>query len=134
MIYCPRCGNQNPNGATRCQACGVQFAAAPQRPPMQQGYQQGYQQQGYQPAPAGYAQKPASVPGKGLGIASMVCGIVSFFVFGIVLGILAVVFGAMAKNKGYTGGMATTGLVLGCVGLGLSILMIFACGGMGLFL
>jgi len=115
MLICPRCGNQNPNGATRCQACGVQFAAAP-RP--------AYPPQG------GYAQQPAFVPGKGMAIASMVCGIVSFFVgiWGVILGVLAIVFSVVAKNKGNRSGMATAGLVLGCVGVGISVLFWIACG------
>lgn len=105
MFICPRCGAQNMDGATNCSNCGVPFTAQPV-----------------------YGAPPSSTPGKGLAIASMVCGIVSFFCFGIILGVLAVIFGAVAKNKGYTGGMATAGIVLGVVGLGLYIVMLVACG------
>ncbi|PRY38339.1 uncharacterized protein DUF4190 [Spirosoma oryzae] len=57
----------------------------------------------------------------GLAIASLVCGILAFFVFGIVLGILAIIFGGVAlskirKNPEVSGrGMAVAGLVLGIV-------------------
>jgi len=57
----------------------------------------------------------------GLAIASLVCGILAFFVLGIVLGILAIIFGGVAlskirKNPEVSGrGMAIAGLVLGIV-------------------
>jgi Co/Zn/Cd efflux system component len=57
----------------------------------------------------------------GLAVASLVCGILAFFVFGIVLGILAIIFGGVAlskirKNPEVSGrGMAIAGLVLGIV-------------------
>lgn len=63
-------------------------------------------------------------PGKGLAIAGMVCGIVSFLCFPIVTGILGIVFGAVAKKKGYTGGMATAGIVCGAIGLGLYFILL----------
>ncbi|MBE7011925.1 MAG: DUF4190 domain-containing protein [Ruminococcaceae bacterium] len=69
----------------------------------------------------------ASQPGKGLAIASMVCGIVSFFCFGFILGLLAVIFGGVAKSKGYRGGMATAGIVLGVIGLAFYVIMLIAC-------
>lgn len=57
----------------------------------------------------------------GLAVASLVCGILAFFVLGIVLGILAIIFGGVAlskirKNPEVSGrGMAIAGLVLGIV-------------------
>ncbi len=107
MLVCPRCGAQNMDGAPACSNCGAQFAVTPT--------------QAYAPV--------VKQPGKGLAIAGMVCGIVSFFCFGIILGLLAIIFGAVAKNKGYTGGMATTGIVLGCIGLGLYLVMLLFIGG-----
>ncbi|MBE6984239.1 MAG: DUF4190 domain-containing protein [Ruminococcaceae bacterium] len=62
--------------------------------------QYGYQQQqpyGYQP---NYPYPQAKQPGHGFAVASLVLGIVSFFVFAFVSGILAIIFGAVAKNKG----------------------------------
>lgn len=57
---------------------------------------------------------------RGLAIASLVTGIVSLFVAGIPLGILAIVFGAIAAGKLEKGdgrGMAIAGLVLGIIGV-----------------
>lgn len=57
----------------------------------------------------------------GLAVASLVCGILAFFIFGVVLGILAIIFGGVAlskirKNPEMSGrGMAVAGLVLGIV-------------------
>ncbi len=67
----------------------------------------------------------------GLAIASLICGIVGLFFLGILLGPLAIIFGAislnkMAKNPGmYSGkGMAIAGLVIGVVATLLSIILI----------
>ncbi|QJD81463.1 DUF4190 domain-containing protein [Spirosoma rhododendri] len=57
----------------------------------------------------------------GLAIASLVCGILAFFLLGIVLGILAIIFGGVAlskirKNPEVSGrGMAVAGMILGIV-------------------
>lgn len=101
-MYCSKCGSNNPEGALHCSACGAPMNGGPV--------------------------VPASEPGKGLAIASMVCGIVSFFFFGLVLGVVALVFGLVAKNKGYTGGMATAGVATGAVAIGLSLIGMIACG------
>lgn len=108
-MFCSKCGNSNPDNALHCSACGEPLVSNPN------------------PAPA-YNPAPASEPGKGLAIASMVCGIVSFFFFGLVLSVVALVLGLVAKNKGYTGGMATAGVATGSVALGLSLLSMIACG------
>lgn len=59
-----------------------------------------------------------------LALWSMICGIASFFCcsFGVVLSILSIVFGVMAKNKGSTSKKATAGIVLGVIGLVLVVL------------
>ena len=72
MIYCQKCGAQNDDNAQFCVGCGTPFA---------------------QPQKNDVVSKQ---PGKGLAIASMVCGIVSFFWAGIVLGILALIFGGIS--------------------------------------
>lgn len=102
-MFCSKCGNANPDNALHCSACGESLVS--------------------NPGPA-----PVSEPGKGLAIASMVCGIVSFFFFGLVLGVVALVLGLVAKNKGYTGGMATAGVATGAVAIGLSLIGMIACG------
>ena len=56
----------------------------------------------------------------GMAIASLVLGIVSLFVAGIPLGILAVIFGSISMRrleKGNGRGMAVAGLILGLVGI-----------------
>ena len=66
-------------------------------------------------------------PGVGLATASLVCGILSLtggLLFGLTLGVLAIVFGASVRGKiqrgemhASAGGQAIAGLVLGIVGL-----------------
>ena len=81
---------------------------------------------------------------KGLAVAALVLGILAFLtsIVGIVLAILAVIFGALALKRireepELYGGrkMAIAGLVLGIVLLGISILVLFivAAGTLGLF-
>lgn len=110
-MICPKCGTNNAEGVAFCANCGT----AMENTPVQPAYNR--------PAPA--------QNGKGLAIASMVLGIVSLIMFALIAGTLAVVFGAMAKKKGYTGGMATAGLVLGVIGLATWLLMMIFCSGCG---
>jgi hypothetical protein len=84
--------------------------------------------------PYTYGQPNAAPRANGLGIASMVLGIVAVIpCFSVILipGLLAVIFGAIAlsqlgKNPArYTGkGMATAGLVLGLVSLVILLLFV----------
>ena len=68
-------------------------------------------------------QQGTSKPAEGFGVASMVLGIVSLFVFGIPAGTLAVIFGGIAlsrvrKDPSLRGrGMAIAGLVCGIIGI-----------------
>lgn len=90
-----------------------------------QNYQQPQQPQQpmYQPQPV-YAPVTTVAPGKGLATASLVLGIVSFFLFPVICGPLAIVFGIMAKKQGNTSGVATAGIVTGIIGLVLWIIML----------
>ncbi|MET8829173.1 DUF4190 domain-containing protein [Streptomyces sp. NPDC004610] len=102
----------------------------PQSPPP--GY--GYPSPAYPPAPpVGYPQAPAGYvvavqPSNGLGTTGLVLGIigvvcsVTFFLWflGVILGILAIIFGAIGRGKANRGeatnrGAATAGLVCGIV-------------------
>ncbi|MBQ1977880.1 MAG: hypothetical protein II225_03950, partial [Ruminococcus sp.] len=56
-------------------------------------------------------------------------GIVSLLCFPVVTGVLAAIFGGVAKSKGNTSGMATAGIVLGIIGVASWIIMVIACGG-----
>lgn len=63
--------------------------------------------------------------GKGMSIAAMVCGIIGLFVGGIILGPLAIVFGAIGMKRDGRG-MAITGLITGIIASLWSILVIAA--------
>lgn len=97
-MICRNCGNNNPDNANVCSACGAPLMTVQ---PMQ----------------------PAQQKGKGLAIASLILGIVSFFVFAYIAGALAIIFGAVAKKQGFRGGLATAGIVLGIVGIALTIIL-----------
>lgn len=110
-----------------------------------QGYQS-YGQQNYNP----YVQQPPyapqspytlpntkKYPGRGLGIAGMVVGICALFyallngtaTASIILGVLAVVFGAVSLTKGRAvgrkNGFATAGLSCGIVALAIDAFVVF---------
>ncbi|MFI2508445.1 DUF4190 domain-containing protein [Streptomyces sp. NPDC018972] len=94
------------------------------------GYPSGPAPQGMPPAP--YPQTPGYAmpmqPSNGMGTAGLVLGIIglvcslTFFlwIFGVILGILAIVFGAVGRGKANRGeatnkGSATAGLICGIV-------------------
>ena len=66
----------------------------------------------------------------GKAIASLVTGILGLLVAGIILGLVAIVLGVMARRDierepGLGGrGMATTGIVLGAIGLVLAVILL----------
>lgn len=101
-------------------------------PPPPYGEQPSHGQQPYPSAPPpgyGYGY-PQPRPGNPLAIASLVCGIVGFLVFGVVLGPLAAIFGGIALSKANAGasgrGMAIAGLVLGLIATVIAIVLIVA--------
>lgn len=109
---------------------GTPYGAAPQQPVGQQPY--GAPPQYGQPGspfnaygqPSYYGVPPES---KGLSIASMCCGIAAFVGLGIFLlpQLAAVILGHLALKREPSGrGMAIAGLVLGYVGIALTILVI----------
>ncbi|WP_171170370.1 DUF4190 domain-containing protein [Streptomyces sp. I05A-00742] len=116
----------------------------PQQPPQQPGY--GYPGPGSQPQ-GGYPVAPPVQPygagpyappmqmSNGMGTAGLVTGIIGavcslivvFWLFGLILGILGIVFGAVGRSKVSKGlannrGSATAGIVLGVVALALPFL------------
>ncbi len=123
-MFCPNCGQNNLDEAQFCTACGT---ALNQEPAAQQPtYQQpAYQQPAYNAAAPAKPKQPAN----GLAVASLVLGLVSFFCFAVITGGLAIIFGAVAKNKGNTGGMATAGIACGVVGVALWLVMLICCQG-----
>lgn len=144
-MFCPKCGAQNDANQQVCETCGCPLNDAPQQP-AQPTYQQPvqpvppvYQQPG-QPVPPAYQQpvqqvvmvKP-SVPGKGLGIASMVLGIIAIVCFcwgwvGIICGIVGLVLAsvglAKSKNAGMKNGFAVAGLVCSLVAVGAATIIV----------
>ncbi|MFC2022993.1 DUF4190 domain-containing protein [Chloroflexota bacterium] len=111
-MYCPKCGAENPEGASFCQKCGAGLtqpipasAPAPQQPIVMQ------------------AERTS-----GMAITSLVLGIVGFIINP--LSVLAIIFGAVAlsqigKDPTLKGkGMAVAGLVLGIVIAAIWIILI----------
>jgi hypothetical protein len=96
------------------------------------------------PQPGGFGAPPYGQPGhsgspkNGLGIAALVLGILSLVtsfsvVGGILLGLVAIVLGALGrsrakKGQATNGGMALAGLILGVIGLIVSVVIAAAVG------
>lgn len=75
---------------------------------------------------------PATPPRNGFGVTALVLGIVGIVfswvpVFGLLLGVLAVIFGAVGYFKA-RGGMAIAGLVLGAITVVIGIIVVAAVG------
>ncbi|MGA5518703.1 DUF4190 domain-containing protein [Streptomyces pseudogriseolus] len=96
----------------------------------------GYPHAGYAGAPApgypgGWAGAAAPLPSNGMGVASLVLGIIAAAAFclwpvAIVLGLLAVIFGAIGRGKANrgeatNGGQALAGVICGAVGSALAL-------------
>ena len=148
VMFCKNCGAQLSEGAAFCPNCGTavvkevaepvyQQPAEPQQPvyrqpaePQQPVYQQPvYQQPVYQPVVNG---APRSNPGKGMGIAALIMGIVSCCFFWIpyfniiclmmsIAGLILSIIGLKkSKSAGASAGVSVAGLVLSIIGLVLS--------------
>ena len=70
-------------------------------------------------------------PGKGLAIASIVMGIISFFlirfhIVSVAFGLLGILFAALAPSKGCKGGIQVAGLVLSIIGTLFAVLATIA--------
>lgn len=68
----------------------------------------------------------------GMAIAALVLGIVGLFFLGIVLGILAIVFGYLALKRAGRTGMAKAGLILGVIDVVFAVILM-ATNGFGLY-
>jgi hypothetical protein len=125
--FCTQCGAARNETARFCQECGTPVttgsdtgAAIPRPDPAPQYLQ---------PAPAYYGPPAAARQSvNGFAIASMVLGIIWIYWVG---SILALVFGYIARKqiaesggKEGGGGMATAGIVLGWIGVGIAIALI----------
>ena len=136
MAFCSVCGSYLNNGAAFCSHCGSRQCV----------------QQYVQPV---VMVKP-KVPGRGLGISSMVLAIIGLVYAAILciaggdaftgvrelsdltglfllasLSLMGVIFGGAARSKGYTNGVSTSGLVMGIIGmLGYTYLILYIIAGM----
>jgi uncharacterized membrane protein YvbJ len=105
-MFCPQCGEKNPDDAKFCSKCGAALTAKAEKAPSRRA------------APAATGETRTS----GMAIAALVMGILSFVVFGP-LAVLAIIFGVIGLNQ--TGkdptlkgkGMAVAGLVMGIIGV-----------------
>lgn len=79
-----------------------------------------------------------NVPGKGLAIGALVCGIIACVcgcgavlmftpVVGVICGVVGIILAANAKKQGFSGGMQTAGFVLSLIGLILCAVTFFTC-------
>ena len=107
-MICPFCQNSIQDGIAFCPQCGKQLTVTPAFP-------------------------AANLPKKGLGIASMVLGIVSLVficlsLFVLPVAIVAIVLGFIASNAakevGKTNSFATAGLVCAWISVGLNLLFL----------
>ena len=85
-----------------------------------QGYNPNNNGYGYNPQNAGYYENPVKEekqPCKGLAIASMVLGFISFMCYGYLTGIISIIFAIVAKSCGNKSRMATTGLICSIIAI-----------------
>lgn len=130
IMICNNCGNQIPDNSNVCPNCGHPVQNQYGQPQYQQPQyaqpqygQPQYAQPEYMPP---QPQQPAGQPGKGFAIAALVLGIVSFLCFPYITGALGIIFGSVAKNKGFMGGMATAGIICGVIGIALQLILTVA--------
>ncbi len=116
MMICRNCGTNNADTVRFCVNCGCDMSA--QMPNAAPVYQQPVQ---------------PIVPGKGMGIAGMVLGIVSLVLFciwyismpcGIVGLILSCLSYSKAKKANMKNGMAVAGIVCSAIALGIAVLFL----------
>ncbi len=145
-MFCPYCNSEINDGLKFCPKCGSPVASA-----SNQQYQDPYQQQYQQPpvfnqAPVQpmqfYSEQPQAdnrVPGKGLGVASMVLGIIAFvfscyLYLSLPLGLTSLILGVVgrikAKSAGKKNGCATAGIICSILALAWVILLALGIGSM----
>lgn len=138
-MFCAGCGTKLAADRPACETPVQQpvYEAPVQQPayeaPVQPAYQQPvYQQPVYQQA-YWQSQQPVAVPGKGMGIAAMVLGIISLVFFclwyiAIPCALIGVILGGVssskAKQAGMKNGPATAGIVCSSIALALAVLFI----------
>ena len=145
-MFCTQCGKQNPDGTKFCVECGAQLVTAepevtPVEPVVEAPVEAPVVEAPVVEAPAAapvyenveyVAPAPQELPCKALGIVSMILGIVaislvvtfcccylSYGTLPFMLGLAAVITGAIAKSKakavGMKNGKATVGFICGLI-------------------
>ena len=112
---CPNCGSPLLSDLGVCSVCSTTHAE----------YVTGSQQNAPQQQNQGQS-AAEDAQGKRLAKASLICGISGICIAGIILGTLAIIFSRKAKKKGYKGGIATAGFVLGIIGAVAAVLLVIA--------
>lgn len=111
-MFCAKCGKQIPENTKFCVNCGE---------PVGQD-NQSHQVIGQSGQPNQVIINTGNGQGSGLAVASLVCGILSMVFccvsfLGLILGVLAVVFGVIVLVSGSNGkGMAIAGILTGSIG------------------
>ena len=137
-MFCPQCGAPNEDDAIFCGNCGavlnVDDASEPpdELPPLPEGAQPvgvAVPDRPPAPPPPRPAAAPATPPTSGLAIASLLLGIGGLTVIPLIGSVLALILGYMARNdirerlEEISGeGLATAGIVMGWIGVGLMVL------------
>ncbi|MBQ3099817.1 MAG: zinc-ribbon domain-containing protein [Clostridia bacterium] len=110
MKFCEKCGNQLPDEAAFCPACGMSFASAPAG---NNASGPNYYVQG------SYTPRPRNTPG----LVGFILGIVSIVLAWIpLLGLGAAITGLIFSLKGYKLGKPTANTAYSVIGLILSII------------
>lgn len=121
-MFCPKCGYRNDDIETVCGRCGNRFGAVALKSV-------------YDPYSNTYRHVPveaAAVPGKGMGIAAMITGIISVVLFWLTylalpLAVVGAALGGMGNSKantvGLKNGWAVAGIVCSCIALGINLTM-----------
>lgn len=141
-MFCPQCGAPNEDDAIFCGNCGavlnVDESAAPSAdlPPLPEGAQPVElvgPDQPPPPPPPRPAAAPAAPPTSGMAIASLLLGIGGLTVVPVIGSVLALILGYMARKDirerlaEISGeGLATAGIILGWIGVGLIVVGLLA--------
>ena len=129
-MYCDKCGSSSTGSSAYCNKCGAPFTS--------DGFsnygQNDYQNYSNTPS-ASYSNtsnRSGGEQGKGNAIAALVCGIVSLVLpvpfVDVILGIIGIVMACRAKSLGFSGGLATAGLVLSIIGTVGAVIFTLTCG------
>ncbi|MCD8366317.1 MAG: hypothetical protein LUC83_11105 [Clostridiales bacterium] len=120
-MYCKNCGKELNEMTSFCPACGC---------PVNDGGPDGNGSGSYTPNNQAasyndpYYQQPAKQGPDGFAIASLVLGIVSFFVVPIIGAILAIVFGNKSIRESGMNTMARVGKILGIISLVIYVVVV----------